>query len=149
MWKFYFLIFWVSSLVNACLCILIMHTMFNSFIRYFYLWIVCVCRYFQFGWTGTPDLANSIAMERLPLPSLIVVNATTMHHHLPEDPPHHLTPQAIQIFLDSIIVSSAPVSVVSIKSEISESCLCSNLCKTIHYFLIFMVFELHDLWVLW
>ncbi|XP_050731349.1 protein disulfide-isomerase TMX3-like [Eriocheir sinensis] len=65
-------------------------------------------KYFQFGWTGTPDLANSIAMERLPLPSLLVVNATTMQHHLPEDPPHHLTPQAIQIFLDSIIATSAP-----------------------------------------
>lgn len=82
----------------------------GSFKLIFYL-CMCVNRYFQFGWTGTPDLANSIAMERLPLPSLLVVNATTMHHHLPEDPPHHLTPQAIQIFLDSIIATSAPVSV--------------------------------------
>nr|XP_045605922.1 protein disulfide-isomerase TMX3-like isoform X1 [Procambarus clarkii] len=65
-------------------------------------------KYFQFGWTGTPDLANSIAMERLPLPSLLVVNATTMHHHLPEDPPQHLTPAAIEMFLDSIIAETAP-----------------------------------------
>ncbi|XP_071545582.1 protein disulfide-isomerase TMX3 isoform X2 [Panulirus ornatus] len=64
--------------------------------------------HFQFGWTGTPDLANSIAMERLPLPSLLVVNSTTMHHHLPEDPPQHLTPAAIEMFLDSIISETAP-----------------------------------------
>ncbi|KAK7083970.1 Protein disulfide-isomerase tmx3 [Halocaridina rubra] len=65
--------------------------------------------HFQFGWTGTPDLANSIAMERLQLPSLLVVNASTMHHHLPEDPPHHLTTAAIEVFLDSILAQSAPV----------------------------------------
>ncbi|XP_068222319.1 protein disulfide-isomerase TMX3 isoform X2 [Palaemon carinicauda] len=65
-------------------------------------------QHFQFGWTGTPDLANSIAMERLPLPSLLVVNASTMHHHLPQDPAHHLTTDAIQVFLDSVIAQSAP-----------------------------------------
>ncbi|XP_066959034.1 protein disulfide-isomerase TMX3 isoform X2 [Macrobrachium rosenbergii] len=65
-------------------------------------------QHFQFGWTGTPDLANSIAMERLPLPSLLVVNASTMHHHLPEDPAHHLTTDAIEVFLDTVIAQSAP-----------------------------------------
>lgn len=65
-------------------------------------------KHFQFGWTGTPDLANSIAMERLQLPSLLVVNSSNMHHHLPEDPPHHLTPSVIEGFLDSIIAESAP-----------------------------------------
>ncbi|XP_042225232.1 protein disulfide-isomerase TMX3-like isoform X2 [Homarus americanus] len=65
-------------------------------------------KHFQFGWTGTPDLANSIAMERLPLPSLLVVNSTTMQHHLPEDPAQHLTPAAVEMFLDSIIAETAP-----------------------------------------
>ncbi|KAK3878946.1 hypothetical protein Pcinc_016485 [Petrolisthes cinctipes] len=64
--------------------------------------------HFQFGWTGTPDLANSIAMERLPLPSLLVVNATTLHHHMPEDPAKHLTPEAIQLFLDAVLAQNAP-----------------------------------------
>ena len=32
--------------------------------------------YFQFGWTGSPDLANSVAMEALSLPHLLVVNTT-------------------------------------------------------------------------
>lgn len=48
-------------------------------------------------------------MERLQLPSLLVVNSSTMHHHLPEDPPHHLTPAAIEMFLDSVIAETAPV----------------------------------------
>ncbi|CAL4079867.1 unnamed protein product, partial [Meganyctiphanes norvegica] len=63
--------------------------------------------YFQFGWTGIPELANSIAMERLQLPSLLVVNASTMHHHLPDDPPHHLTTAAVEMFLDSILNKTA------------------------------------------
>ncbi|XP_076041634.1 protein disulfide-isomerase TMX3-like isoform X2 [Oratosquilla oratoria] len=64
--------------------------------------------HFQFGWTGSPDIANSIAMERLPLPSLLAVNTSNMYHYLPEDPAHHLTPAVIEIFLDSIIGGSAP-----------------------------------------
>lgn len=69
-------------------------------------------RYFQFGWTGTPELANSIAMERLPLPSLLVVNASTLHHHMPEDPAKHLTPEAIHLFLDAVLAQNAPVSLM-------------------------------------
>ena len=49
-------------------------------------------------------------MEKLALPSLIVVNASTMFHHIPDDPSHQLTPAAIQIFLDSIISETATVS---------------------------------------
>jgi len=63
---------------------------------------------FQFGWTGSPDLANSVAMETLSLPNLIVINSTTYQHHLPEDAPSYLTPEAIDIFLDSVIVGEAP-----------------------------------------
>ena len=33
--------------------------------------------HFQFGWTGTPDLANSVAMETLSLPNLLVVNSSS------------------------------------------------------------------------
>merc|ERR1719351_482586 len=57
-------------------------------------------KHFQFGWTGSPDLANSVAMETLSLPNLIVINSTTYQHHLPED--------AIKIFLDSILAGEAP-----------------------------------------
>ena len=63
---------------------------------------------FQFGWTGSPDLANSVAMDTLSLPNLIVINSTTHHHHLPEDSPEYLTPEAIQIFLDSVLAGEAP-----------------------------------------
>lgn len=74
-----------------------------------YLFCFC-CRHFQFGWVAAPDLANSIAMTKLPLPYLLVVNSTTNHHHFPDDEAHHLTPDAVHMFLESIINQSAPVS---------------------------------------
>lgn len=64
---------------------------------------------FQFGWVGSPDLANSIAMTVLPLPYLLVLNSTTNHHHIPEDEPKELTAEAIDIFLQQIYNESAPV----------------------------------------
>jgi len=63
---------------------------------------------FQFGWTGSPDLANSIAMQTLSLPNLLVINSSSYQHHLPQDHPTQLTAQAIQIFLDSILAGEAP-----------------------------------------
>jgi len=38
---------------------------------------------FQFGWTPTAELANSIAMESLSLPHLLVINASSYQHYLP------------------------------------------------------------------
>ena len=64
--------------------------------------------HFQFGWTGLPDLANSIAMENLEIPSLLVINTTSFHHHLPDDEPSQLTPAAVELFLDSILSGEAP-----------------------------------------
>lgn len=66
-------------------------------------------KHFQFGWVGSPELANSIAMSVLPLPHLIVINSTTRHHHLPQDEPSQLTPQALVMFLDQVHNQSAPV----------------------------------------
>ncbi|XP_060520991.1 protein disulfide-isomerase TMX3 [Cylas formicarius] len=65
-------------------------------------------RYFQFGWVGSPDLANSIAMEKLPLPHLLVLNSTTYHHHIPDDDPTEMTAEAIDHFLWRIINRSVP-----------------------------------------
>lgn len=65
---------------------------------------------FQFGWVGSPELANSIAMTVLPLPYLLVLNSTTNHHHIPEDEPKELTPEAIDMFLQQISNQSVPVS---------------------------------------
>lgn len=64
---------------------------------------------FQFGWIANPELANSIAMMIVPLPSLIVINTTTSHHYIPEDEPRKLTPHAIELFLEQIYNESAPV----------------------------------------
>ena len=63
---------------------------------------------FQFGWTGSPDLANSVAMDTLALPSLIVINSTTYQHHLPEEEAAQLTPAQVQVFLDSVLDGVAP-----------------------------------------
>ncbi|XP_069701598.1 protein disulfide-isomerase TMX3 isoform X1 [Periplaneta americana] len=65
-------------------------------------------KWFQFGWVGSPELANSIAMTVVPLPYLLVVNSTTNHHHIPEDDPSQLTPEAVTIFLEQIHNQSAP-----------------------------------------
>lgn len=65
----------------------------------------------QFGWTGTPDLANSIAMERLPLPSVIIVDAVSMNHFLPQVPSHQLNEHSLEEFLDSVLNQSASVSI--------------------------------------
>ncbi|KAJ9589126.1 hypothetical protein L9F63_017585, partial [Diploptera punctata] len=65
-------------------------------------------RWFQFGWVGSPELANSIAMTVVPLPYLLVVNSTTNHHHIPEDEPSQLTQEAVTIFLEQIHNQSAP-----------------------------------------
>lgn len=67
-------------------------------------------KYFQFGWTNNPELANHIAMEVLTLPSLMVLNSTTLHHHVPEDDPTQMTEESIDLFLQKILNQSAPVS---------------------------------------
>ncbi|XP_063705795.1 protein disulfide-isomerase TMX3 isoform X2 [Culicoides brevitarsis] len=57
---------------------------------------------FQFGWTGNPDLSHSLASKFISTPHLIVLNATTNEHHLPDDDPLQLTHEAIDSFLESI-----------------------------------------------
>ncbi|XP_028172533.1 protein disulfide-isomerase TMX3-like [Ostrinia nubilalis] len=64
---------------------------------------------FQFGWMGTPELANSIAMTELTVPHLLVLNSTTSHHHMPDDDPVLMTPEAVVMFLDQIHNQVAPV----------------------------------------
>ncbi|KAK9892618.1 hypothetical protein WA026_020996 [Henosepilachna vigintioctopunctata] len=67
-------------------------------------------RYFQFGWIASPELANSIAMQVLPLPYLLVLNSTTNHHHIPEEEdPFQMSPETLEIFLEKIYNQSAAV----------------------------------------
>jgi len=65
--------------------------------------------HFQFGWTGSPDIANSVAMDTLSIPHLIVINTTSYQHHLPDDEPIRMTPEAVTLFLDSILEGEASV----------------------------------------
>lgn len=70
---------------------------------------IFIYRHFQFGWIANLELVNGIAMMVVPLPSLIVINTTTNHHHFPEDEPGKLTPHAVEIFLEQIRNENAPV----------------------------------------
>jgi len=65
--------------------------------------------HYQFGWTGSPDLANSVAMDALSIPHLIVINTTSYQHYLPDDEPTRMTPEAVTLYLDSILDGDAPV----------------------------------------
>ena len=38
-----------------------------------------------------------------------MLNSTTFHHHIPDDEPEHLTPEAIETFLEAILNESATV----------------------------------------
>lgn len=60
---------------------------------------------------GSPELANSIAMSELTVPNLLVLNSTTGHHHIPNDDPVLMTPEAVTIFLDQIHNQIAPVRI--------------------------------------
>lgn len=64
---------------------------------------------FQFGWIGNPDVSHSIAMEALTTPHLLVLNSTTNEHHIPDDDPLEMTPEAVEIFLESILTGEATV----------------------------------------
>lgn len=68
-------------------------------------------KYFQFGWTSSPELASHITMEILTMPYILVLNSTTMHHHIPEDDPQEMTEDAIDMFLEKISNQSSPVCV--------------------------------------
>lgn len=48
---------------------------------------------------------------KVPLPYLLVLNSTTNHHHIPDDEPHQLTPEAVTLFLESIINQTAKVQI--------------------------------------
>lgn len=59
---------------------------------------------------GSPDIAHSIAMDYIDTPHLIVLNATTSEHHIPDDDPMEMTIDAIREFLDSIAEQRAKVN---------------------------------------
>ncbi|XP_050431974.1 protein disulfide-isomerase TMX3 [Adelges cooleyi] len=59
-------------------------------------------RDFQFGWIGSPEFANAITLSEVPVPSLIIFNSTTRHHHFPDEQPYELTPESITIFLEAV-----------------------------------------------
>ncbi|CAG9768012.1 unnamed protein product [Ceutorhynchus assimilis] len=65
--------------------------------------------HFQFGWMGNADLVNSLLMQRIPLPYLLVINSSTFHHHVPEDDPAEMSIESIEIFLEKILNKTSPM----------------------------------------
>ncbi|CAH1284891.1 unnamed protein product [Diabrotica balteata] len=63
---------------------------------------------FIFGWTGNPELANSIALKVVPLPYLIVLNSTTHEYNIPETDCSKMTEADIETFLDDVDMLSLP-----------------------------------------
>lgn len=64
---------------------------------------------FQFGWIGNPEVSHSIAIAQIQTPHLLVLNTTTNEHHIPDDDPLEMTPEAVEIFLESILSGEATV----------------------------------------
>lgn len=62
---------------------------------------------FIFGWLGHPDIANSVAMMTLPVPSFIIVNAKTYQYYLPPEDEKIPTPQSILALLDQVMNNSS------------------------------------------
>ncbi|GIY91012.1 protein disulfide-isomerase TMX3 [Caerostris darwini] len=64
---------------------------------------------FIFGWLGQPEIANNIAIQTLPIPSLLIVNSTTYQYYLPklEDDEKIPSPQSILELLDQVKNNSA------------------------------------------
>lgn len=51
-------------------------------------------------------------MDYIATPHLIVLNATTSEHHIPDDDPMEMTVEAIRMFLDSIAEQKAKVCTI-------------------------------------
>ena len=51
----------------------------------------------QFGWISSPEIANSIAIQALEIPSLLIVNASTYEHFVPDHESPALMSQAEMI----------------------------------------------------
>ncbi|CAH1955897.1 unnamed protein product [Acanthoscelides obtectus] len=65
-------------------------------------------KYYQFGWIGSPDLANSIAMQTLPLPYIMVLNSSTYEYYVPEEDISDIDSRKIDAFLEKILSHSIP-----------------------------------------
>ncbi len=58
----------------------------------------------QFGWLSAPEIANSIAMQTLDVPSLLIVNASTFEHFVPEhESPSQMSQTEMKEFISSVL----------------------------------------------
>lgn len=55
-----------------------------------------------------PSIANSVAMQQLKVPSLLVIDSVTYQYFLPQDDMHQPTSEEIMTFLNKIRNHSIP-----------------------------------------
>nr|CAI5819798.1 unnamed protein product [Callosobruchus analis] len=60
-------------------------------------------KFYQFGWIGSPDFANSIAIQILPLPYIMVLNSSTFEYYVPEEDISEMDTRKIDVFLQKIL----------------------------------------------
>ncbi|KAK0425310.1 hypothetical protein QR680_009136 [Steinernema hermaphroditum] len=58
--------------------------------------------HFQFGWLDGNQIANSIVLGDMPLPSVLVFNYTSYEYFLSDDSPQQMTSQSLLTFLETI-----------------------------------------------
>lgn len=65
---------------------------------------------FHFGWTGNPNIANSIAMKYLTLPNLLIIEKKSMKYYEPDVEISKLSDKTFEYFLDAVLDKTAKVS---------------------------------------
>ncbi|VEN45720.1 unnamed protein product [Callosobruchus maculatus] len=60
-------------------------------------------KFYQFGWIGSPGFANSIAVQTLPLPYIMVLNSSTFEYYVPEEDIAEMDSRKIDVFLQKIL----------------------------------------------
>uniref|UniRef100_A0A1I7YY81 UAS domain-containing protein n=1 Tax=Steinernema glaseri TaxID=37863 RepID=A0A1I7YY81_9BILA len=63
--------------------------------------------HFQFGWLDGNQIANSIVLGEMPVPSVLVFNYSSYEYFLSNDSPEQMTPQSLLTFLETINSSQA------------------------------------------
>nr|AVA09659.1 putative effector protein [Heterodera avenae] len=59
-------------------------------------------RHFQFGWLDGAQIANSVVMDTLPMPNLVVLNYSSYEYYLCEDQPMQMTVDSLLLFLHNV-----------------------------------------------
>lgn len=65
---------------------------------------------FQFGWLDGNEIANGVALRAMPVPSLLVFNASSYYFYIPDDIPEQMTKDSLALFLETVAGGTVPVN---------------------------------------